>query len=78
MRRTGGGDWTFIDEGLPAAGGSSVFALLTDSVRPGVFYAVNNIGIYISEDAGISFEKVDVEWPDEVLESRVLDAVLVK
>src|SRR5699024_12508513 len=78
VRRTGGGDWTFIDEGLLAAGGSSVFALLTDSVRPGVFYAVNNLGINISEDAGVSFEKVNIEWPDEVLESRVLDAVLVK
>ncbi|WP_462420325.1 WD40/YVTN/BNR-like repeat-containing protein [Salinicoccus sp. Marseille-QA3877] len=78
VRRTGGGDWTFIDEGLPAAGGSSVFALLTDSGQSGVFYAVNNLGIYISEDAGVSFEKVNIEWPDEVLESRVLDAVLVK
>lgn len=78
VRRTGGGAWEFIEAGLPAAEGSSVFALLTDSVRPGVFYAVNNIGIYISEDAGISFEKVDIEWPDKILESRVLDAVLVK
>jgi len=78
VRRTGGGAWEFIEAGLPAAEGSAVFALLTESERPGVFYAVNNLGIYISEDAGFSFDMVDVEWPDEVLESRVLDAVLVK
>lgn len=78
VRRAGGGDWVFIDEGLPAADGSSVFALLTDSTRSGVFYAVNNLGIYISEDAGMSFEKLDVKWPAEVLEARVLDAVFVK
>lgn len=78
VRREGGGDWTFIDEGLPEAGGSAAFGLLTDSSQPGVFYAVNNLGIYISDDGGHSFEKVDVEWPEEVRDARVLDAVLVK
>src|SRR5699024_4316226 len=78
VRRTGGGAWEFIEAGLPAAEGSAVFALLTESVRPGVFYVVNKLGIYISEDAGFSIGMVDVEGPDGVLESRVLDAVVVK
>lgn len=78
VRRTAGGAWAFIDLGLPEPGGSVVFALLTDSEQPGVFYAVNNIGIYVSQDAGHSFEKVDAERPDGVIKERILDVVLVR
>ena len=78
VRREAGGEWAFVDEGLPKSEGSAVFALLTDSDQPGVFYAVNNTGIYVSEDAGRSFRKVDARWPADVGSERMLDAVLVK
>ncbi len=73
VRRAGDGNWTFIDEGLPKPEGSSVFALLTDENDKGVFYALNNLGIYISKDAGMSFKKVDVAWPEELKDLRIID-----
>jgi photosystem II stability/assembly factor-like uncharacterized protein len=76
VRRTGGGEWRFIDEGLPEPDGSSVFALLTLSSEPGVFYAVNNRGIYVSEDAGLSFRQAEIEWPPEVEHLRITDALI--
>ena len=78
VRRSDGGAWDFIDAGLPEAEGSAVFGLLTDSEQPGVFYAVNNTGIYVSRDAGRSFEKLEIEWPEDVRSERMTDAVLVR
>ncbi|MCD2136483.1 hypothetical protein [Salinicoccus halitifaciens] len=77
VRRTGEGGWTFIDDGLPEPDGSSVFALLTDDTQKGVFYALNNTGLYISKDAGMSFKKAEMDWPKTLEYLRITDAVLV-
>src|SRR5699024_2249010 len=75
-RDGGAGDVTVA--GLPEAEGTAVFGLLTDSEQPGVFYAVYNTGIYVSRDAGCSFEKLEIEWPEDVRSERMPDAVLVR
>lgn len=77
VRREADGPWEFIESGLPEPDGSSVFALETDPSQPGVFYAVNNLGVYISRDAGRSFMKQEMEWPQDVKERRIHDVVLV-
>lgn len=77
VRRTGGTDWQFIEEGLPSPEGSSVFSLISDETRPHTFYAVNNKGIYISQDAGNSFREIKIDWPDELTNERVLDVILI-
>lgn len=77
VRRTGGDNWKFVEEGLPSPEGSSIFSLLSDQTRPHTFYAVNNKGIYISQDAGNSFSKIEIDWPEELSRERVLDAILI-
>ena len=32
--------------------------------EPGVFYAANNQGLYRSPDAGITWQRLDIPWPD--------------
>lgn len=71
VRRTKDEPWTVISEGLPQPDGSTVFALLTHETEPGVFYAVNNIGIYRSDDSGQTWGHLPVEWPDHLKKERV-------
>lgn len=33
--------------------------------QSGEFYAVNNHGIFISTDSGVSWERLDIPWPKE-------------
>lgn len=76
-RRTGGNAWEFAEEGLPSPEGSTVFSLLSDQTKPHTFYAVNNKGIYVSQDAGNSFRKVEIDWPEALTSERVLDVTLI-
>lgn len=77
VRRTKDSDWAFIDEGLPDPDGSSIFALLTEKSFPHTFYAVNNKGLFISTDAGKSFKKAEIEWPETLEHKRIHDVVLI-
>ncbi|WP_227002529.1 WD40/YVTN/BNR-like repeat-containing protein [Salicibibacter kimchii] len=71
VRREKGGPWTPVYDGLPDAEGSAVFALASHSSEPGVFYAVNNLGFYMSHDVGRTWGKVPVEWPEHLQGKRI-------
>ncbi|MBY7142273.1 hypothetical protein KFZ56_04020 [Virgibacillus sp. NKC19-3] len=71
VRRENGGPWTRVYEGLPESKGSAVFALASEPAEPGVFYAINNLGLYMSHDAGRTWGKVPVEWPDHLKGKRI-------
>lgn len=77
VRREGDKPWEVISEGLPKADGSAVFQLTTHDSEPGVFYAVNNIGLFISRDAGISWKQVELEWSDYLSKKRVRGFVAI-
>lgn len=62
-RRSGRGPWQRCRSGLPAPEGSMAFELAT-SASQGIFYAVCNRGVYRSEDAGESWEPVEIDWPE--------------
>ncbi|WP_252312418.1 hypothetical protein [Sinobaca sp. H24] len=71
VRRKNGGPWARAHEGLPDADGSAHFALASHVSRPGVFYAVNNLGMFISYDAGQTWNKISIEWPEHVKTKRI-------
>ncbi|UJL46632.1 hypothetical protein KFZ58_01325 [Virgibacillus sp. NKC19-16] len=77
VRRENGGSWIPVYDGLPEPEGSTVFALASDADEPGVFYGVNNLGFYISYDAGRTWEKVPVEWPDHLKSKRTQGLALI-
>lgn len=71
MRREGGKPWERIKKGLPESKGASVFSLLAHKKEPGVFYAVNNLGLYRSGDDGTSWERLPLDWPGHLKEKRI-------
>lgn len=77
VRRENNQPWEVISEGLPEAEGSAVFQLLSHDMEPGFFYAVNNIGLFISKDAGKSWEQIELNWPDDIKNKRVRGFVAV-
>lgn len=63
-RRTAGKPWQMVGEGLPESRGMKVNVLAAHEAEPGVFYALNNQGIFRSQDAGVTWNVLDVAWPE--------------
>ncbi|WP_323172143.1 hypothetical protein [Natrialba sp. PRR66] len=64
-RRTAGASWEGLDDnGLPTGDGvvRAVFATTGDDT----VYGVNNRGLFVTDDFGDRWERVDIEWPDEL------------
>jgi hypothetical protein len=64
-RRLGGGPWRPVSEGLPNPQGTRAYVLATHRVEPSVFYAATRRDLYRSADAGASWEKLTITWPDQ-------------
>lgn len=71
VRREGNNPWEVISDGLPEPDGSAVLQLLAHKSEPGVFYAVNNTGFYTSNDAGRTWQKEKLYWPEEIKKRQV-------
>lgn len=71
IRREKGKPWEVVKEGLPQPEGASIFSLLSHEKEPGVFYAVNNIGMFRSEDGGKKWERFPTNWPDHLKQKRI-------
>lgn len=69
-RRTRGGAWQQVQQGLPASRGMLASTLAADDAEPGVFYAANNHGVYRSADAGLTWERLDIPWPEAYHQHR--------
>lgn len=63
-RRTGRGPWREVRAGLPPAAGTTRTVLAANPAEPGVFYAGSSRGLFRSTDAGVGWERLDVEWPE--------------
>lgn len=75
MRRENNQPWEQITDGLPHPEGSHVFSLASRKTEPDIFYAVNNTGAYQSKDAGKTWQKLPVDWP-EFLKSKRIHSVM--
>ena len=67
-RRSRDGAWTPIGNGLPMGDGlptgAGVLRPVLATAGPRTFYALHNRGLYRSPNAGASWTRLDVEWPD--------------
>ena len=57
--------WELITEGIFESQGTIISILVSNPNFKDEFYCLNNRGIYCSKDSGISWEKLDVDWPKE-------------
>jgi photosystem II stability/assembly factor-like uncharacterized protein len=62
-----GKKWKAISNGLPEPEGTTITNIVANPKTKGEFYAVNNRGLFLSNDSGISWRKVDIQWPKEYL-----------
>jgi hypothetical protein len=74
-RKTGGGAFESVAEGLPAAHGTVASRLATLPGEPGVIYAANNHGVFQSPDAGQTWKRLEVLWPPQAF-ARGVDALV--
>lgn len=66
-RRQGGEPWQEVTEGLPSPEGMISSVLASNPDEPGVFYALNNHGLYRSPDTGVSWRRMQIPWPERYL-----------
>jgi photosystem II stability/assembly factor-like uncharacterized protein len=76
-RRGSGSAWQRVAQGLPAERGMLGSVLAANQAEPGVFYATNNLGLYRSADAGRSWERLDIPWPEGRDARRPADMTVV-
>jgi photosystem II stability/assembly factor-like uncharacterized protein len=62
-----GKKWKAISKDLPEPKGTTITVLASNPKAAGEFYAVNNRGLFISTDSGISWRGLDIQWPKEYL-----------
>jgi photosystem II stability/assembly factor-like uncharacterized protein len=62
-RKTRRKRWEQAMSGLPEANGTTASHFATQPGEPGVIYAANNRGLFRTDDAGRSWNALDVPWP---------------
>jgi photosystem II stability/assembly factor-like uncharacterized protein len=55
-----------VTEGLPSGDGVVASRLAAHPTEAGVLYAANNLGLFVTYDAGNRWRQVDVDWPEGV------------
>ena len=63
-RREDGGTWQEVRSGLPDTDGTLASVLSGGGAKPGVFYALNNQGLYCSRNSGKDWERLETPWPE--------------
>ncbi|PSP90155.1 hypothetical protein BRC90_02530 [Halobacteriales archaeon QS_4_69_34] len=70
------GAWERLDDrGLPT--GEGVLRAVLATAGPGTFYAANNEGLFRSADAGDSWDRLGVAWPERFRERTVRGLAVV-
>jgi photosystem II stability/assembly factor-like uncharacterized protein len=62
-----GGKWRAVSNGLPESRGTTAAVLTPDPNTAGQYYAVNNHGVFYSDDSGVSWKGLDIQWPEKYL-----------
>lgn len=63
-RKAGGGPWREVREGLPEPVGTTRTVLAANPEEAGAFYAASNGGVFRSADAGVTWQRLALEWPE--------------
>lgn len=75
-RRSGTGAWQLLEDGLPAHQGLLAPVIAVNSSEPHVFYCASNKGVFRSPDAGQTWQRLPISWPD-ALETKRPQALAV-
>ncbi len=70
-RREKGKPWERVTVGLPEPSGTTISVVATSQAEPGVFYAANNKGIFRSVDAGKTWKRLSIAWPERYHKQNV-------
>jgi photosystem II stability/assembly factor-like uncharacterized protein len=60
-----GNRWKTVTNGLPEPRGSTMMSFASNAKTPGELYGVNNHGLFLSIDAGNTWNRLDTLWPRE-------------
>lgn len=77
FRRAHGPGWQEVREGLPDPDGCVAAVLAASAAEPGAFYLASNRGLYRSGDAGATWSRLDLAWPDQYHGQRVADLLVL-
>ena len=72
-RRTRNDVWRLVQDGLPDPKGVRIAVLATSRIEPGVFYCSTEGAVYRSEDGGIKWQKLSVQWDGEASNEHPLN-----
>jgi hypothetical protein len=61
-RRTGSDAWKPVRKGLPDPQGLRIPVVAANSSQPGVFYCSTEGVVYRSEDDGLQWQKLAIQW----------------
>jgi photosystem II stability/assembly factor-like uncharacterized protein len=62
-RRRGNAPWEEVRAGLPDPKSTRVPVLATNPAEPGMFYVAADDGLCRSADGGVTWQRLDVDWP---------------
>ena len=57
--------WELVRNGLPESKGTFISILDSNPHVEDEFYCLNNRGIFVSEDSGLSWKSLEIPWPKE-------------
>lgn len=77
-RRTAGEAWQEIRAGLPEPRGTLIPVLAANQAEPGAFYLASNRGVFRSADAGLTWERLLVPWPESFSRQHPRSLVVVR
>ena len=72
-RRTGNDAWQLLQDGLPDPKGVRIPVLATSRIEPGVFYCSTEGAVYRSEDGGMKWHKLSIQWDCEASNEHPLN-----
>lgn len=64
--RRGSGRWRAVTAGLPPGRGTRAPLLASDPTEPGTFFAAVEADLYRSSDGGVTWQRLEVEWPEGI------------
>jgi photosystem II stability/assembly factor-like uncharacterized protein len=70
-RKTAGRPFDLAIEGLPRARGTVASHFATDPDKLGTIYALNNHGLFRTDDAGQRWSTIDIPWPHDAFDRGV-------
>jgi photosystem II stability/assembly factor-like uncharacterized protein len=69
--------WEEVRNGLPPADGSIVPTLAAHPSKAGVFFALNNLGLFYSEDTGLTWNRLDISWKQKFKQQHPFVLVVI-